>query len=220
MNISTSFFRRFFFLATFVLAASLAFGQTVNVTDTIRNALKDGLPVYSPKTLFCHIDDTMLFKMLFNVNGHPLITDTVPPGAIKFDKDAGATLRYVVKFLGTYKYHCDNHGSSNGTGMAGTFTAVELGVNDGAPVGVELRQNAPNPVAALTMISFTLAKQSKTRLSLYHLDGSLISELASGSFGEGEHQIRFDASNLAAGTYFYMLTANGGAITKQMVVVK
>jgi len=36
----------------------------------------------------------------------------------------------------------------------------------------------------------------------------------------GSYDLRFDASNIPSGTYFYTMTADGYASTKKMVLIK
>ena len=88
-----------------------------------------------------------------------------------------------------------------------------------APVGVQLGlavpdaflldQNAPNPFGAGTSISYHVAHAARVRLEVYDLQGRRVQTLVDTEQAPGTHSVRWDASRLAAGTYFYRMTADG-----------
>ena len=63
----------------------------------------------------------------------------------------------------------------------------------------------PNPFSSFTNIRYVLPQESSVSLSVYSSTGQKISQLAEGRMSAGEHQVRFDASKLAAGFYLYRL---------------
>ena len=71
-----------------------------------------------------------------------------------------------------------------------------------------LDQNYPNPFNPTTNISFSLDQASQVTLTVVDLAGREIKTLLSGVAKEpGAHQIGFDATGLASGTYLYQLEA-------------
>jgi hypothetical protein len=50
--------------------------------------------------------------------------------------------------------------------------------------------------------------------------GQEVSVLAQGEYNAGAHKVIAQTQNLAAGVYFYSLTADGKSYTKKMIVTK
>lgn len=98
---------------------------------------------------------------------------------------------------------------------------VEISV----PLFFELSQNHPNPFNPSTTIEFSIPFESNVNLKLFNLLGEEISIITQGFFTAGQHQINFNARNLASGNYLYSLeTADvQGTIlrqTKKMTILK
>jgi len=89
-----------------------------------------------------------------------------------------------------------------------------------APAAFTLAQNHPNPFNPSTVIAFNLAETSAANLSVYDLAGSKVATLVDGMMERGQHNVTFDAGQLASGLYFYTLTANGQALTQKMVLAR
>jgi hypothetical protein len=83
-----------------------------------------------------------------------------------------------------------------------------------------LAQNYPNPFNPITTIRFTVDKAGETSLIVYDITGSIVADLAHGYLPAGGYTAKFDATDLASGTYFYTLTHNGQSITKKMLLTK
>jgi uncharacterized delta-60 repeat protein len=88
-----------------------------------------------------------------------------------------------------------------------------------------LYQNYPNPFNPETNISFRLGSDSKVILEVYNILGQKVAVPVYNEMAAGEHNIKFDASDLSSGIYFYTLKANsiGGTsrlITKKMILLK
>ncbi|MDA3884542.1 MAG: T9SS type A sorting domain-containing protein [Candidatus Delongbacteria bacterium] len=88
------------------------------------------------------------------------------------------------------------------------------------PTIFTLEQNYPNPFNPTTEIRFDLTTAGDVKLSVYNLNGQLISELVNGNRDTGIHTVSFDGNNLNSGMYFYTLEANGMSITKKMILTK
>ena len=110
-----------------------------------------------------------------------------------------------------------------GTSSEGVFKSTSDGVAAvfEPPPGARafLAQNHPNPVSAVTTMRFTLVQPGMARLTLHDAGGRLLRELASASFGIGNHVVALDISGLSTGSYFYRLETGGRVQAKRLVVV-
>ena len=104
------------------------------------------------------------------------------------------------------------------------------------PAKFELSQNYPNPFGNATQsgnfttkikytipVSFgynTFGNGVKVELIIYDILGRKIKTLVNNRQGPGSYVVRFNASNLPSGIYFYRLKAGNFAATKKMVLVK
>lgn len=98
------------------------------------------------------------------------------------------------------------------------------------PVGIEDDENLvetvnlsayPNPFNPSTNISYTLDKASVTQLKIYSVNGSLVKDFGEKQQSAGSYKVNFDASEMAAGVYYYSLSLDGNVIqTNKMVLVK
>ena len=88
-----------------------------------------------------------------------------------------------------------------------------------------LSQNYPNPFNPATKIDYSVAINSFVNITVYDLLGREITTLVNKELTPGNYSVNFDASKLAAGLYFYKLTANAGEINefsdiKKMILIK
>ncbi len=98
--------------------------------------------------------------------------------------------------------------------------ATDVEENEITPTNFILHQNYPNPFNPSTTISFTIAKPSFVTLKVYDVLGSEVAELVIREFLAGEHTINFDANNLPAGTYYYILQVGGITQVRSMILAK
>lgn len=89
------------------------------------------------------------------------------------------------------------------------------------PTLLHLHQNYPNPFNPTTTIQFDLNQAALVTLSVYSIDGRLISTLIQNENRQaGTHFVTFNATNLASGIYLYRLSAAGQVNTGRMTLVK
>jgi hypothetical protein len=98
--------------------------------------------------------------------------------------------------------------------------AIADAASSGVPAGFTLHQNYPNPFNPATTIRFELPATCSVSLEVFDAAGQRIRTLASGERPAGVHHIRFDASDLASGTYFYRLSAANFIETRKAVLVR
>ena len=88
------------------------------------------------------------------------------------------------------------------------------------PAAFALEQNYPNPFNPSTTIAFTLNKTQRATLSVYDLLGQKVQTLVDGMRPAARYRIPFDASELASGTYLYVLRTEEEIAVKTMLLVK
>jgi len=114
--------------------------------------------------------------------------------------------------LGGYMIPCEY--TFGGTG--GVTPVLDL-----PPAGnVVLGQNYPNPFNPMTSIPVDLSTAGRVVLKVYDLRGHLVDNVADEIMPAGRNQIVFDGSDLASGTYFYMIETDHGRQTRRMILVK
>lgn len=84
----------------------------------------------------------------------------------------------------------------------------------------KLNQNYPNPFNPSTIISYDLPKTADVSLEIYNSIGAKVAVLVNEQQTAGRHNIRFNASSLASGMYFYRITAGSFITTKKMILIK
>jgi len=73
------------------------------------------------------------------------------------------------------------------------------------PKELALHQNYPNPFNPSTTIQYSLPVRSHVILSVFNTLGQLAAELVHGEIDAGHHVVRFEASGLSSGVYFYRI---------------
>jgi hypothetical protein len=91
---------------------------------------------------------------------------------------------------------------------------------DPLPLQPLLAQNYPNPFNPSTTITYELPGSSMVTLSVYDLLGHEVSVLVNERREAGHHDVRFDASGVAAGVYLYRLQAGGFVQTRKLLLIK
>ena len=97
---------------------------------------------------------------------------------------------------------------------------LAVGEARGVPENFCLQQNYPNPFNPSTTITYQLPTQSRVTLKVFDLLGREVARLVDGVEGAGNKSIRFDASALASGVYFYQLAAGGSVQARKMMLMK
>jgi photosystem II stability/assembly factor-like uncharacterized protein len=84
----------------------------------------------------------------------------------------------------------------------------------------ELSQNYPNPFNPSTVIRFSVPKAGNVSLKVYDQLGKEVATLSNGFRNIGSYEVKFDASRLSSGVYFYSFAGEGFSATKKMLLVK
>ncbi|MBN2790800.1 MAG: T9SS type A sorting domain-containing protein [Candidatus Delongbacteria bacterium] len=94
-------------------------------------------------------------------------------------------------------------------------------ISTALPSEFTLYQNYPNPFNPTTEISYALSQDANVSIKVYSSNGSAVAELVNASQSVGQHSVKFDASKLSNGIFYYSLFANGRVVsTKKMLLLK
>jgi hypothetical protein len=88
------------------------------------------------------------------------------------------------------------------------------------PLGFSLDQNYPNPFNPSTTIRYGLPQTSVVMLTIFNVLGQQVATLVQGQQEAGNHEVRFDGSNLASGVYLYRLQAGSYVQAKKLMVLR
>ncbi|MBN1632618.1 MAG: T9SS type A sorting domain-containing protein [Ignavibacteria bacterium] len=89
------------------------------------------------------------------------------------------------------------------------------------PINIELKQNYPNPFNPETNIEFSLPNSDLVNLSIYDINGKLISTILNQKVESGYYNYKFIAPpNLSSGIYFVTLKTLSERLTRSIVLMK
>lgn len=88
------------------------------------------------------------------------------------------------------------------------------------PEIVALYQNHPNPFNPMTTIRYEIPRSGVVSLKVYDVLGREVKTLVNEVKRIGRYEVRFDASGLASGVYFYRLQADSYTSVKKMLVLR
>jgi photosystem II stability/assembly factor-like uncharacterized protein len=83
-----------------------------------------------------------------------------------------------------------------------------------------LMQNYPNPFNPSTSIKYQVSSNSQVSLKVYDVLGNEVATLVNEEKPAGSYEVKFDASGLTSGIYFYTLATGSFIETKKMVLLK
>ena len=89
-----------------------------------------------------------------------------------------------------------------------------------APAEFSLQQNYPNPFNPTTLIRYAIPSDQHVALNVYNLLGQKVITLVDGLQKAGQHEVNFNAINLASGVYFYKLETGTQSSIKKMILMK
>jgi hypothetical protein len=102
----------------------------------------------------------------------------------------------------------------------GVTTAIDINEEPTLPTSFELKQNIPNPFNPITKISYQLPVSSNVNLSIYNTLGQKVATLVSERQAAGYYEVKWNATNLAGGVYFYLIKTAEFRDVKKMTLLK
>lgn len=112
--------------------------------------------------------------------------------------------------------------SSNIEGIEIDFPSKESASNNSCAEGLKygLHQNYPNPFNPTTTINYELERNSFVSLNVYNSLGEMVARLVNQNEEAGVHSIKFEATNLPSGIYFYKIVAGNFIEIKKMILLR
>lgn len=83
-----------------------------------------------------------------------------------------------------------------------------------------LFQNYPNPFNPATTINYELQEDSFVNISIYNIQGKLITKLVDEKKSAGSHKVIWNAGNLSSGVYIYKIEAGGFRAVRKLMLLK
>ncbi|NIT60096.1 MAG: T9SS type A sorting domain-containing protein, partial [Aliifodinibius sp.] len=84
----------------------------------------------------------------------------------------------------------------------------------------QLYQNYPNPFNPTTHIKFQLSNSELVNLAVYDVLGHRIAILVDEPLPAGPHKVKWDATGVSSGIYFYKLTTTQNTAIRKMILMK
>jgi hypothetical protein len=88
------------------------------------------------------------------------------------------------------------------------------------PVDHALDQNYPNPFNPTTVISFDLPRVDHVSLVVYDLLGREVTTLLDEVVQAGSYRLKFDATGMAGGMYYYRIRSGSFTETRKMLLLR
>jgi len=94
------------------------------------------------------------------------------------------------------------------------------GADVSGPLSYELSQNYPNPFNPSTTIEYSIPMQSHVTMNVFDILGREVAALVNEKKEAGRYSVKWDATRIPSGIYFYRLQAGAFSNTKKLVMLK
>ncbi len=88
------------------------------------------------------------------------------------------------------------------------------------PARFKLWANYPNPFNPATTFVFEIPRKSRVSIAVFNIRGEEIAQVFEKELPAGRHTVRWNASGLASGVYFYHVQAGKFRATKKLLLLK
>lgn len=151
------------------------------------------------------------------ISGHVAIALEINGGFLYLDE--GGDLSHSWEYTASQGWQNNDYGMFH---LRMFVSNDPTGINEGEFIAntTQLCQNYPNPFNPATSIRFFNKETGKVNLAVYNVAGEKVASLVNGNLEQGYHKIKFDATKLNSGVYYYTLVTPEARITKKMILVK
>jgi hypothetical protein len=174
-------------------------------------------------------DDSFTRVQFVNENIGWVVGGSNTEAIVLHTTDGGAN--WASQPAGTSNYLSGMFFVDENNGWAVGFDGTIIHTTDGGLVGIGdavaanpaefvLYDNYPNPFNPTTNIRFKIANPGFVSLKVYDVFGREVATLVNDNKSAGSYTVKFDAINLASGTYFYRLESGDFRQIKKMLLLK
>ena len=164
-------------------------------------------------------EDFQYFKLYrsnepdFDPTGMDTYFETIDTSFTDINVEFGLTYYYsisAIDYTGNESEHSD------------IVNATFLGIDGQANIPKEfgLKQNYPNPFNPVTTISYQLPKSIFVNISIYNISGQLVETLLKEHKSSGYYSVKWNATGVGSGVYFYRIEAGEYTKTKKCLILK
>ncbi len=148
--------------------------------------------------------------------------------SVEIDSTVKDTILSTTELSANTKYYwsvkalsVDDTGKySNITSFTTGDTVLAVRKTNQVPNKFLLYQNYPNPFNPATEIKYSVPALGLVNLNVFNLLGKKVAALVNKEQSAGIHEVRFDASDLTSGIYFYRLEDGNFSMVKKMILLK
>jgi hypothetical protein len=167
-------------------------------------------------TVFYAIDGDTISYSIQNQTNPSLVTASIEGKTLTLDYNDALTGSDTITVLATID------GSSITDEFVVTVNpATAISTNSNAiPVYYSLSQNYPNPFNPETTIGYAIPANAQVVISIYDVNGRLITDILNAQKSAGYHTVKWNASNMSSGIYFYQIKADNFRQIKKCILIK
>jgi hypothetical protein len=97
----------------------------------------------------------------------------------------------------------------------------EISLNIGETItDYALDQNYPNPFNPTTTIAYQIPNDGRVTIKIFDVTGREVTTLVDEFKPSGQYSVKFDASRLSSGIYFYSIRSGDYNAVKKMSLIK
>ena len=133
---------------------------------------------------------------------------------INNDKVCGKDKEYICINIKINNYLKMNYTTAN------EIVHKNYSENLNLPEDFRLYQNFPQSFYRITRIAFEIPRQSNVRIAVYDVFGRDVDTLLNKQLKAGSYEIKWNASNLTAGIYYYKIYADEFVDAKKILLLK
>ena len=195
--------------------------QKIKLSEEAINHMFSSNDIRSNMSVYSKIKEPGLARVImFDLNGQPIISSNTTENVLSLSYE---NLSTDAKF----SISLDNivaaglHGEEVNVSVNDVFDFNSESGNV-LPGETQLYENYPNPFNPVTNISFDLAEvnQGNVSISVFDMTGREVANIHNGWLSSGYHQFSWDASSVASGNYFAIISAPGFTDRIKMTLIK
>jgi hypothetical protein len=187
---------------------------------------------YIPGTCcdFNFVDSVWMFSYYSNGDSSIYLPVIIPYNDYKNHYSVSTTLdttflkngfNFYYRFLAKDKGLIPENAASPDSGFYECVWGNPVGVNEEEELfSYKLAQNHPNPFNPVTTIRYSLGKGQVVKIDVMDILGRELITLVNEYKPRGNYSIKFDASELVSGIYFYRIQSGSFINVKKMVLIK